>query len=77
MSLLIRIEKPLLVTDFLDRAWEYYADDEAVVATTGERYTSSSEMVFEKSNSIQSLRAPRQDIFYFQDLKLYCLISRS
>ncbi|MFB6166027.1 MAG: long-chain-fatty-acid--CoA ligase [Haloarculaceae archaeon] len=33
------MEKPLLVTDFLDRAREYYGDYEAVVATTGERYT--------------------------------------
>jgi len=33
------MEKPLLVTDFLDRARDYYGDDEAVVATTGERYT--------------------------------------
>ena len=30
---------PLLVTDFLDRARRHYGDDEAVVATTGERYT--------------------------------------
>ncbi|MFB6094533.1 MAG: long-chain-fatty-acid--CoA ligase [Halanaeroarchaeum sp.] len=33
------MNKPLLVTDFLDRAREYYADHEAVVATTGERFT--------------------------------------
>jgi fatty-acyl-CoA synthase len=33
------MNKPLLVTDFLDRAREYYDDHEAVVATTGERYT--------------------------------------
>jgi len=33
------MHKPLLVTDFLDRAREYYGDDEAVVATTGERFT--------------------------------------
>jgi fatty-acyl-CoA synthase len=33
------MEKPLLVTDFLDRAREYYGTEEAVVATTGERYT--------------------------------------
>ncbi|WP_290815549.1 long-chain-fatty-acid--CoA ligase [Halovivax sp.] len=33
------MHKPLLVTDFLDRAREYYGDHEAVVATTGERYT--------------------------------------
>jgi fatty-acyl-CoA synthase len=33
------MHKPLLVTDFLDRAREYYGDEEAVVATTGERYT--------------------------------------
>jgi fatty-acyl-CoA synthase len=33
------MEKPLLVTDFLDRARRYYGDQEAVVATTGERYT--------------------------------------
>jgi len=33
------MEKPLLVTDFLDRARDYYGDDEAVVATTGDRYT--------------------------------------
>ena len=33
------MHKPLLVTDFLDRARNYYGDEEAVVATTGERYT--------------------------------------
>jgi len=33
------MHKPLLVTDFLDRARRHYADDEAVVATTGDRYT--------------------------------------
>jgi fatty-acyl-CoA synthase len=33
------MHKPLLVTDFLDRARDHYADCEAVVATTGERYT--------------------------------------
>ncbi|ELZ26650.1 acyl-CoA synthetase [Halogeometricum pallidum JCM 14848] len=33
------MEKPLLVTDFLDRARRHYGDREAVVATTGERYT--------------------------------------
>ncbi|AXR76807.1 long-chain-fatty-acid--CoA ligase [Natrarchaeobaculum sulfurireducens] len=33
------MHKPLLVTDFLDRARTHYADTEAVVATTGERYT--------------------------------------
>ena len=33
------MERPLLVTDFLDRARDYYADETAVVATTGERYT--------------------------------------
>ncbi|MFB6305202.1 MAG: AMP-binding protein, partial [Haloferacaceae archaeon] len=33
------MEKPLLVTDFLDRARRYYDDHEAVLATTGERYT--------------------------------------
>ncbi|MFC6988858.1 long-chain-fatty-acid--CoA ligase [Haloplanus sp. GCM10025708] len=33
------MHKPLLVTDFLDRARKYYDDEEAVVATTGERYT--------------------------------------
>ncbi|WP_255193574.1 long-chain-fatty-acid--CoA ligase [Natronobeatus ordinarius] len=33
------MHRPLLVTEFLDRAREYYADDEAVIATTGERYT--------------------------------------
>ncbi|ELZ84175.1 acyl-CoA synthetase [Haloferax larsenii JCM 13917] len=33
------MEKPLLVTDFLDRARRYYADEEAVVATTGERFS--------------------------------------
>ena len=33
------MHKPLLVTDFLDRARTHYADNEAVVATTGERYT--------------------------------------
>ncbi|WP_224447357.1 long-chain-fatty-acid--CoA ligase [Haloprofundus salilacus] len=33
------MEKPLLATDFLDRARRHYGDKEAVVATTGERYT--------------------------------------
>ncbi|ARS90042.1 long-chain-fatty-acid--CoA ligase [Natrarchaeobaculum aegyptiacum] len=33
------MHKPLLVTDFLDRARRHYADEEAVVATTGERFT--------------------------------------
>ncbi|MFC7044078.1 long-chain-fatty-acid--CoA ligase [Halobacteriaceae archaeon GCM10025711] len=33
------MEKPLLVTEFLDRARNYYGGEEAVVATTGERYT--------------------------------------
>jgi fatty-acyl-CoA synthase len=33
------MEKPLLVTEFLDRARRYYGDQEAVVATTGERYS--------------------------------------
>ncbi|NUE02090.1 long-chain-fatty-acid--CoA ligase [Halorubraceae archaeon YAN] len=33
------MEKPLLVTDFLDRARRHYAEQEAVVATTGERFT--------------------------------------
>ncbi|WP_123538588.1 long-chain-fatty-acid--CoA ligase [Halosimplex salinum] len=33
------MHKPLLVTDFLDRARRHYGDDEAVVATTGERFT--------------------------------------
>ena len=33
------MRKPLLVTDFLDRARTHYGDDEAVIATTGERYT--------------------------------------
>ncbi|WP_435152911.1 long-chain-fatty-acid--CoA ligase [Haladaptatus sp. DFWS20] len=33
------MKRELLVTDFLDRAREYYNDEEAVVATTGERYT--------------------------------------
>jgi fatty-acyl-CoA synthase len=33
------MQKPLLVTEFLDRARTYYGDHEAVVATTGERYT--------------------------------------
>ncbi|WP_152042593.1 long-chain-fatty-acid--CoA ligase [Salinigranum salinum] len=33
------MEKPLLVTDFLDRARRHYGDQEAVLATTGERYT--------------------------------------
>ncbi|WP_440008868.1 class I adenylate-forming enzyme family protein [Halomicrococcus sp. SG-WS-1] len=33
------MHKPLLVTDFLDRARNHYGDQEAVVATTGERYT--------------------------------------
>ncbi len=33
------MEVPLLVTDFLDRARKYYGDQEAIVATTGERFT--------------------------------------
>ena len=33
--------KPLLVTDFLDRARRHYADEEAVLATDGTRYTYS------------------------------------
>jgi fatty-acyl-CoA synthase len=33
------MHRPLLVTDFLDRARKHYADEEAVVATTGERFT--------------------------------------
>ncbi|WP_332898640.1 long-chain-fatty-acid--CoA ligase [Haladaptatus sp. CMSO5] len=33
------MEKPLLVTEFLDRARTYYGDKEGVVATTGERLT--------------------------------------
>ncbi|NUB89652.1 long-chain-fatty-acid--CoA ligase [Haloterrigena sp. SYSU A121-1] len=33
------MHKPLLVTDFLDRARKHYGNEEAVVATTGERYT--------------------------------------
>jgi len=33
------MHKPLLTTDFLDRAREYYGDEEAIVATTGERFT--------------------------------------
>jgi fatty-acyl-CoA synthase len=33
------MQKPLLVTDFLDRARDYYGDHEAVVATTGERFS--------------------------------------
>ena len=33
------MQKPLLVTDFLDRARRHYGDQEAIVATTGERYT--------------------------------------
>ncbi|ELK55982.1 acyl-CoA synthetase, partial [Haloferax sp. BAB-2207] len=33
------MKKPLLVTEFLDRAQRYYGDEEAVVATTGERFT--------------------------------------
>jgi len=32
------MEKPLLVTEFLDRAREYHGDREAIVATTGERF---------------------------------------
>ncbi|MDS0221491.1 long-chain-fatty-acid--CoA ligase [Haloarcula sp. S1AR25-5A] len=35
------MHKPLLTTDFLDRAREYYGDEEAIVATTGERFTYS------------------------------------
>src|SRR5699024_12675415 len=33
------MEKPLLTPDFLNRARKYYGEKEAVVATTGERYT--------------------------------------
>ncbi|WP_440770833.1 long-chain-fatty-acid--CoA ligase [Natronorubrum sp. DTA28] len=33
------MHKPLLTTDFLDRARTHYGDDEAVVATTDERFT--------------------------------------
>ncbi|WP_439025378.1 long-chain-fatty-acid--CoA ligase [Haloarchaeobius sp. DT45] len=33
------MRKPLLVTDFLDRARRLYGDEEAVVATDGERFT--------------------------------------
>ncbi|QLG47388.1 long-chain-fatty-acid--CoA ligase [Natrinema halophilum] len=33
------MEVPLLVTDFLDRARTYYGDEEAIVATTGDRFT--------------------------------------
>ncbi|QFU82577.1 long-chain-fatty-acid--CoA ligase [Natronorubrum aibiense] len=33
------MHKPLLVAEFLDRARTHYGDDEAVVATTGERFT--------------------------------------
>src|SRR6056297_4247102 len=33
------MEKPLLVTDFLDRARRHYGDSEAIVATSGERYS--------------------------------------
>ncbi|MDJ1432494.1 long-chain-fatty-acid--CoA ligase [Halostagnicola sp. A-GB9-2] len=33
------MHKPLLVTEFLDRARSHYGDEEAVVATTGERLT--------------------------------------
>ncbi|SEO40251.1 fatty-acyl-CoA synthase [Halogranum amylolyticum] len=33
------MEKPLLTTEFLDRARRHYGDEEAVLATTGERYT--------------------------------------
>ncbi|MES3160362.1 MAG: long-chain-fatty-acid--CoA ligase [Halorubrum sp.] len=33
------MQKPLLVTEFLDRARRHYADEEAVLATDGTRYT--------------------------------------
>jgi fatty-acyl-CoA synthase len=33
------MHKPLLVTEFLDRARNHYGDEEAVVATTGDRYS--------------------------------------
>ena len=33
------MRKPLLVPEFLDRARTYYDDQEAIVATTGERFT--------------------------------------
>ncbi|MDL0129022.1 AMP-binding protein [Halobacterium salinarum] len=35
------MHRPLLVTDFIDRARTYYGDETAVVATTGRRYTYS------------------------------------
>ncbi|WP_227774569.1 long-chain-fatty-acid--CoA ligase [Haladaptatus pallidirubidus] len=35
------MKRELLVTNFLDRARDHYGDEEAVVATTGERYTYS------------------------------------
>jgi fatty-acyl-CoA synthase len=35
------MHKPLLATDFLDRARRHYGDQEAIVATTGERFTYS------------------------------------
>jgi len=33
------MHKPLLVTDFLDRARKHYADEEAVIGTDGKRFT--------------------------------------
>src|SRR6056297_3334514 len=33
------VQTPLLVPEFLDRARTHYGDDEAVIATTGERFT--------------------------------------
>ena len=37
--MLLCMHKPLLVPEFLDRARTHYGDEEAVVATTGERFT--------------------------------------
>jgi fatty-acyl-CoA synthase len=49
--------KPLLATDFLDRAREYYGDEEAVVATTGERYTY--EQLGERADRVSAALADR------------------
>ncbi|UPV73563.1 long-chain-fatty-acid--CoA ligase [Halorussus limi] len=51
------MHKPLLVTDFLDRAREYYGDEEAVVATTGERFTY--EQLGERADRLSAALAER------------------
>ncbi|KAB1189030.1 MULTISPECIES: long-chain-fatty-acid--CoA ligase [Haloferax] len=57
------MDKPLLVTEFLDRARRYYADEEAVVATTGERfsYAELGERVDGFSSALQSRGVEKGD----------------